>query len=165
MKIKSKRGFTLIEMLIVVAIIGLLATVVLFAVARARKKAVATQMEAHMVEIMKGIEMAATDGITEISVIGDGSMTNGEAVGSDAEVIYVRHIPTRPNDECGYFIGEEGDCDSIPSADSDFNDSVGTADYAVCASGFDQTTGVSEYFMCEGGSCWCTVAGGCLATP
>ncbi|MEA3273188.1 MAG: type II secretion system protein [Patescibacteria group bacterium] len=165
MKNKSKKGFTLIEMLIVVAIIGLLATVVLFAVARARKKAVATQMRAHMVEIMKGIEMSATDGVITVDVIAGGSIDSSSNTNISPTVTYVKHVPSKPNADISYVIGGSGACDTLSNpatgAGTDFNGSgISTAEYEVCSSGF-----ANGFFKCVGGSCWCSVDGGCLTTP
>ena len=62
MQNKKEKGFTLIEMLVVIVIIGILATIVLVSVSSGRKKAQATKAKTDMVEMSKAFEMAATEG-------------------------------------------------------------------------------------------------------
>jgi type II secretory pathway pseudopilin PulG len=127
-------------MLIVVAIIGLLATIVLFAVSRARKKAVASQMKAHIEEIMKGLEMAATDGVTSIDIVAGNSMVSGG-------ITYIQKVPSAPScTGCSY---------------TGLGTGVDTSSYSIGATGFEG----ADTFTCTNGSCYCSTNGGCLAIP
>jgi prepilin-type N-terminal cleavage/methylation domain-containing protein len=149
---RDKKGFTLIEMLIVVAIIGLLATVVLFAVSRARKKAVASQMKAHVEEIMKALEMAATDGLVSVSVGSGLTMDNGET--GDDQIVYIQQVPNAPScDGCAYEIDTSDIADEAVTVD--------VSTYEIIATGFEGT----DTFTCTNGSCYCSINGGCLAIP
>ncbi|MBU2025492.1 type II secretion system GspH family protein [Patescibacteria group bacterium] len=146
---KKQKGFTLIEMLIVVAIIGLLATIVLLAVTRARKKSMATQMKAHMEEMMKGMEMAGADGCPTVSAYGftGTSSLTCTPPGASGAVTYVSRIPAPP----------QGCAGCTYTATSGTN----TASYSFQAAGFEN----SQTFTCTGGACFCSVDGGCQSIP
>jgi general secretion pathway protein G len=53
----DERGFTLVELMVVIVIIGLLATVVVINVAPATDKAASTKVEADIATLEQGIEM------------------------------------------------------------------------------------------------------------
>ena len=79
-----KKGFTLIEMLVVVAIIGLLATVVMVALGPQRKNARIAAAQSSMRNMFTAMQLCASDGLnlappvvnTQICTSGDGSLTN-----------------------------------------------------------------------------------------
>jgi len=78
-----KKGFTLIEMLVVVAIIGLLATVVMVALGPQRKTARITAMQASMRSLNTAMQLCVQDGVvltapaagSVVCASGDGSLT------------------------------------------------------------------------------------------
>ena len=70
------KGFTLIEMLIVIAIIGILAAVVIFAISGTRQKASATRAISDMTTLRQAAEMASVEGCAsyQINTVGDSSI-------------------------------------------------------------------------------------------
>jgi prepilin-type N-terminal cleavage/methylation domain-containing protein len=87
-----KKGFTLVEMLVVIAIIGLLATVVMVALGPQRKNARIAAAQSSMRNMFTAMQLCANDGInlntpvtspvTKICASGDGSLTNWGALPS-----------------------------------------------------------------------------------
>ncbi len=75
MKTKSGKGFTLIEMLVVVLIIGILATIVVVSVSGGRKKAAGAKAKADANSFTSAIEQAAADGCRTVM----GTLTAGGA--------------------------------------------------------------------------------------
>ena len=66
-RLQKSKGFTLIEMLVVIVVIGILATIVLVSVSSGRKKAQATKAKTDMVELSKAFEMAASAGCRNVN--------------------------------------------------------------------------------------------------
>lgn len=71
---QKDKGFTLIEMLVVIIIIGILATIVLISVASARKKAQATKAKTDLLEFTKAFEMAANSGCGKVTFNSNGQL-------------------------------------------------------------------------------------------
>lgn len=62
----NTKGFTLIEILVVIAIIGVLVTVVVASIYTARQKARVTKMKQEVAQIVRSVEIAKTAGYTNL---------------------------------------------------------------------------------------------------
>ncbi|MDQ3471990.1 MAG: type II secretion system major pseudopilin GspG [Pseudomonadota bacterium] len=96
---KSERGFTLVELMVVIVIIGLLATVVMVNVMPSQDKAMATKAKADIATLEQAMEMYRLDNLTYPSG-SDGlnalvSPPAGQG-GSSRPGGYVRSLPTDP---------------------------------------------------------------------
>jgi len=80
------KGFTLIEMLVVVLIIGILATIVVVSVAGGRKKALATKAKTAMTGLNDAIEMAASEGCKKFDLTNGQLLCDGSATKIYADV-------------------------------------------------------------------------------
>lgn len=78
-----KKAFTLIELLIVIAIIAILAAIVFVSLSSARKKAQNTRVQSDLSEISKAIEIARLDNTlpTGANAIPTGSWSNIDSAG------------------------------------------------------------------------------------
>ncbi len=75
-KKKTSKGFTLIEMLVVIVIIGILAAIVIYSVAGARQKANAARAKADMGQMKDSIEKAnSIEGCTNFTFTNSGNGT------------------------------------------------------------------------------------------
>lgn len=94
--IKSKAGFTLVEIMIVVAIIGLLAAIGIPSFMKAREKSLNNTKEANIKQIEGAIEQYALDN----------SLTNGQSVAwGDATTGVAQYL--KDNDVTAYKVGGE----------------------------------------------------------
>lgn len=96
---KSERGFTLVELMVVIVIIGLLATVVMVNVMPSQDKAMATKAKADIATLEQAMEMYRLDNLTYPSG-SDGlnalvSPPAGQS-GSSRPGGYVRRLPEDP---------------------------------------------------------------------
>ena len=168
---KKRRAFTLIEMLIVIAIIGILATIVVFAIFGTRQKASATRAKADMAQLKNTLDMASVEGCTLLSVTPSG---NGAVVSCTAPPNAAKNYITiqTPNSGGDYnlTIGAAPNNSIRCNATSDActwsgsimgkNPSAGG--YVFTAGGFNNGT---ENYTCTSGGCNCDTANGCNSIP
>jgi len=158
---RKTNGFTLIEMLIVVAIIGIIATIALISVTRARKRAVATKGKAAMVEMVKGMEMAASEGCRYV----DFTKGSGEAVlGCNGTTVSYATVPGAPGG-LSYAVNVDGSEVTSSGETGEWSGSIvkksTSGTYIFTVSGFEN----AESFTCtEAAGCKCTIADGCKVT-
>lgn len=161
--IEGSKGFTLIEMLVVIVIIGILATLVLVSVSGGRKKAQAVKAKTDMTELSKAFEMAASEGCRTIHFTAAGLLecasptvkTFATLTSTSSGVTYTITLEKGAATVSGSTIGTPSDTDGS---------GINTG-YNFTASGFsgDQT------FTCNDGTlagatrsgCFCSTEGGC----
>ncbi len=99
-KINKRRGFTLIEMMVVIVIIGILATLVVVNVSAGRRKAVSARAKSDVTEINKAIQMAITEGCVSFKVTTEGDIK----CASPANLTRTYARAPRPSDDMVYSI-------------------------------------------------------------
>lgn len=179
---KQQKGFTLIEMLVVIVIIGILASLIAVSVAGARRKALAVQAKADVESVFKAINMAASEGCSSINVSsGTPSATGGLikcSVPSTLTSVY-GSIPVPPvglrydlviGATTVYAVGNASGTPANPVAGTTTAQSL-TGEIKVTASsgatglGFDPVN--TATFSCSSGSisvkpgCYCSAPDGC----
>lgn len=156
MRLKQK-AFTLVEMLVVVAIIGILTTIVVVSVAGGRKKALATKAKADMIELQKGFEMAASEGCRTIkfdtAAATGGSLTCASGTGSGKIYANIKSAPQGIT-----YSVKIGTTTVTMVADAAWSANIAAATinsgYTFSAAGFSTGT-----FSCNDGSTTATVPG------
>lgn len=158
---KTKRGFTLIEMMVVISIIGLMSSVVLSAVTSARVKARDTQRKTQTAQFRNALELyfsangrypcgnsSCSTGVVPIT--GDALSTPGVALVSGG---FIPSIPSDPTYPAG-----------TPNTTISCNNTTGTAGYCYCSSGADSYVLTVNTEDDEGGSDRCYIRMGPSAT-
>jgi len=141
------------EMLIVIAVIGILAAIVIYAVSGTRQKAAATRSIADMANLKQAAELAAAEGCTsyQINVIGGSSVIACTAPTAKDYATY--SAPTGAT----YVI----DLDTTVAGTTTTATAPGQP-YSFVAQGFN---GGTATYTCASSGCYCSSAGLCTTIP
>jgi len=172
MENKKEKGFTLIEMLVVIVVIGILATIVLVSVSSGRKKAQATKAKTDMAELSKAFEMAASEGCKKIGFTsGDSGKTCTFKCVDGTNSNQYATVGAAPNGiKYTITIGASAaSSDSTSGGSGTWSSNIGSElinkDYNFQATGFDSG---AVTFTCSNSSttrsgCYCSTDGGCVS--
>ncbi|MFH1182936.1 MAG: type II secretion system protein [Candidatus Moraniibacteriota bacterium] len=171
MQIKKSKGFTLIEMLVVIVVIGILATVVLVSVSGARKQALATKLKTMMVETQKSFESAASSGCRVIGFEDDGqgnAALKCSTPDSDTAFITLSHLPPTTSSTITLQLSK-GSATLTGSGDTPAWSTLGQTQGSSINGGYSfQVSGFvnGDTFTCADGigsrsGCYCSTEGGC----
>lgn len=97
---KNRKGFTLIELMIVIAIIGILAAIAVPNFRKARQQARQKACQANMRVILGAIEMYNMDNSAGLPALKDDDVTSDG--GTLVSAKYLRAPITRPEAACSY---------------------------------------------------------------
>ncbi|MBD3244569.1 MAG: prepilin-type N-terminal cleavage/methylation domain-containing protein [Candidatus Moranbacteria bacterium] len=154
---REPKGFTLIEMMLVVTIIGVLVALVMIVVINSRKRANATVVKGHISQISRALDMYVTDGCSGQITVKQGESIEGPA--SCTGTVYLQKVPLEPINSIKYYACNSGNPASS-KGELSLGASINPSDYCVKAEGFAN----GEFFACVNGSCFCTPSDGCEKT-
>ena len=136
-------GFTLVELLAVIAIIGILSTVTLVSVGNVKSKAYAAKTKIEINQLMKGIELAYDDGcIGSVPLIGSIPSKSSQCSNN----VYIAKIPNAPAQGWSYHFYSK----NCKNSEAKYND------YCLIARGFAS----GDEYQCFDGHCYCIDKGG-----
>jgi prepilin-type N-terminal cleavage/methylation domain-containing protein len=153
-KMKQKKsGFTLMEMLIVIAVIGILAAIVIFAVSGTRQKAAATRAIADMTNLKQAAEMAAVEGCTSYHIETVGGSSALACAAPTAKNYATYTAPAGATYDVDLDTGVAGSTQGATST---------SQPYSFTARGFNTSTAT---YTCVSSGCYCSSAGSCTSIP
>ena len=161
---KSSKAFTLIEMLVVIVIIGILATIVVVSVSGTRKQALGAKGKAAAVEFQKAIEAAASSGCRTITpTVVAGKLKISCSAPNTTEFATIDPAPA----DLTYTLTWNGiNSTSASGADWSLGSGLGNTsvnkDYTFVVSGY--TKNDTSVFTCDSvKGCYCSTKDGCVA--
>ncbi len=166
---QMKKGFTLIEMMVVIIIIGILAAFIIISVVGVRQKASASRATAEIAQLKNIAELANAEGCTSLNIV---SVNSGAGIQVSCAAGVTKNYTTIQTSPSGstYTLLLDGAVKTISSASGAAWAFSGTGcastgctlalssspTFTFTSSGF-----TSGSFVCTAAGCSCTVVGGC----